>query len=124
MFIKYCVFSPRILESLPPLLRQHSVAIGCTKNYQPIGVLYTRITLRDLKVSYSAVGEGGVAVNFEKNPQFFLNTLYVYNNFRCDVTSTDCFVRLSVRSSIVSVFTDLLGAFVHNNIIIGSVTTP
>ena len=28
-----------------------------------------------LKVSYSDVGEGGVAVNCEK-PQFFLNTLY------------------------------------------------
>ena len=29
---------PRILESLPPFPRQHSSAIGCTKNYQPIGV--------------------------------------------------------------------------------------
>ena len=32
------VFFPRIFESLPPLPRQHSAAIGCTKNYQPIGV--------------------------------------------------------------------------------------
>ena len=32
------VFFPRILESLPPLPHQHSAAIGCTKNYQPIGV--------------------------------------------------------------------------------------
>ena len=31
------VFFPRILESLPPLPRQHSAAIGCTKNVQPIG---------------------------------------------------------------------------------------
>ena len=31
-------FFPRILESLPPLPRQHSAVIGCTKNYQPIGV--------------------------------------------------------------------------------------
>ena len=31
-------FFPRILESLPPLPRQHSAAIGCTKNCQPIGV--------------------------------------------------------------------------------------
>ena len=30
VFIKYCVF-PRILESLPPLHRQHSAAIVCTK---------------------------------------------------------------------------------------------
>ena len=32
------VFFSRVLESLPPLPRQHSAAIGCTKNYQPIGV--------------------------------------------------------------------------------------
>ena len=38
VFIKYCVFFPRVLESLPPLPRQHSAAIGCTKNCQPIGV--------------------------------------------------------------------------------------
>ena len=31
VFIKYCVFYPRILESLPPLPRQHSAAIVCTK---------------------------------------------------------------------------------------------
>ena len=37
---------------------------------------YTRIVLRALKVSYSDVGEGGVAVNCEKT-QFFLNTLYM-----------------------------------------------
>ena len=32
------VFFPGVFESLPPLPRQHSPAIGCTKNYQPIGV--------------------------------------------------------------------------------------
>ena len=34
------VFFPRILESLPPLPRQLSAALGCTKNYQPIGVSF------------------------------------------------------------------------------------
>ena len=34
MVIKYI---PRFPQSLPPLHRQHSAAIGCTKNYQPIG---------------------------------------------------------------------------------------
>ena len=34
------------------------------------------IALRALKVSYSDVVEGGVAVNYEKT-QFFLNTLYI-----------------------------------------------
>ena len=38
VFNKYCVFFPRIFESVQPLPRQHSPAIGCTKNYQPIGV--------------------------------------------------------------------------------------
>ena len=37
--------------------------------------VYTRIALRYLKVSYSEVGEGGVAVNCEET-LFFLNTLY------------------------------------------------
>ena len=32
------MFFPWILESLPPLPRQHSAAIGCTKIYQPIGL--------------------------------------------------------------------------------------
>ena len=31
-------FFPRILESLPPLPRQHSPSIGCLDNYHPIGV--------------------------------------------------------------------------------------
>ena len=66
--------------SLPPIPRQRSAAIGCTKKYQSIGV-YTRIALRALKVSYSDVGEGAVAVNCEKT-QFFLNTLYNKGVFR------------------------------------------
>ena len=32
------VFFPRILEKLPSLPREQSAAIGCTKNFQPIGV--------------------------------------------------------------------------------------
>ena len=39
--------------------------------------MYTRLASRALKVSYSNVGEGGVAVNCEKT-QFFLNTLYTW----------------------------------------------
>ena len=75
VFIRYCVYFPRILESLPPLPCQHSAAIGCTKNYQPIGVtVHTRIALRVLKVSCSDVGEEGVAVNCEKK---ILNTLHI-----------------------------------------------
>ena len=66
VFIKYCVF--RIFESLPPLPRQHSTPISCTKKSQPIRVtVYTRIALRALKVSYSDVGVGGVAVSYEIN---------------------------------------------------------
>ena len=38
VFIQYCGFFPIILESLPSLPRQHLASIGCTKNYQPIGV--------------------------------------------------------------------------------------
>ena len=74
VFIKI-VFSPRILKSLPPLPRQNSAVIGCTINYQPIGVtMYTRTALRVLKVSYSDVGKGGVAVNCEKTQ--FIHPVY------------------------------------------------
>ena len=41
--------------------------------------MYTRIALRASKVSYSHVGEGGVAVYCEKT-QFFLNTLYMIDS--------------------------------------------
>ena len=60
------VFFPRILESLPPLPRLNSAAIGCTKNYQPIGVTVLSHCVETVKVSYSDIGEGGVAVNGEK----------------------------------------------------------
>ena len=69
VFIKYCVFFPRILGSLPPLPRQQSTAIGCSDNRSDCKA-YTRIELRALKVSYIDVGEGGVKVNCEKT-QFF-----------------------------------------------------
>ena len=63
-------FFPRILESLPPLPRQTSAAaIGCTKIYQPIGVTVHN-ALTALKISYSDVGEGGVALNCKKNTIF------------------------------------------------------
>ena len=66
VYIKYCVFFLRILESLTSLPLQHSAAIGCTKHYHQYVFLYTRIALRALQVSYSGVGEGGVAVNCKK----------------------------------------------------------
>ena len=74
VYLILCFF-PRILESLPPLPHYHSAAIGCT-NFQPIGVtVHSHCVENTLKVSYSDVGEGGVAVNSAKT-QFFLNTLY------------------------------------------------
>ena len=76
VFMKDCVF-PRILERLPPLPHQHSTAIGCTHDYQPIGVTVhshcVESSLGALKVSYIHVGEGGVAVNCKKT-HFILNT--------------------------------------------------
>ena len=64
------MFFPRIIESLPPLPRQHSADIGCTKITRQSEWLYTHIVLRALKVSYGAVGEGRVAVNCEKSTIF------------------------------------------------------
>ena len=66
------VFFPRILESLLPLPLQHSAAIACTKNYQPIGVIVHSHCVESL---HRYVGEGWIAVDIGKT-QFFLNTLY------------------------------------------------
>ena len=49
-------FFPRFLESLPPLPRQHSAAIGCTKPANRNDCTLV-LRLRALKVSYSDVGE-------------------------------------------------------------------
>ena len=72
VFIKYCVFFSRILESLPPFPRQHTAAIGCTKKLlaNMSDCTYTHTVLTALKLSYSDVGEGGVAVNCETNTIF------------------------------------------------------
>ena len=79
VFIKYCVFFSRILESLPPLPRQHSAAIGCTKNCRPIGVTVHSHCVESFEKNYSDVGEeGGVAVNCEKNTIFPEHPVYLY----------------------------------------------
>ena len=67
VFIKYCVFFPRILESLPPLPRQHSAAIGCTKNYQPIGVTVHSHCVESFEGLLQRCRRGRVAVNCEKH---------------------------------------------------------
>ena len=64
------VFFSRILESLSPLPRQHSAAIGCTKSYQPIGVTVHSNCVESFEVSYSDVIEGAAAVNCEKSSIF------------------------------------------------------
>ena len=64
-------FFPRIFESLSPLPRQYSAAIGCTKDYQPIGVTvqsYCTESFENLLQQY--VGKGWVAVDNEKNTNF------------------------------------------------------
>ena len=65
------MFFPRILEKLPPLPRQHSAAIACTKNYRPIGVTVHSHCVESFEKTYSDVGEGGVAVNCEKKTIIF-----------------------------------------------------
>ena len=68
VFIKYCVFFSRILESLPTLPRQHSTSIGCKKNYQPIGLTVHSHCVQSFEnLLQRYVGEGGIAVNCEKH---------------------------------------------------------
>ena len=77
VFIKYCVFFPRILESLPPLPRQHSAAIGCTKIYQPIGMTVHLHSVESFEgLLQRCRREGGVAVNYEKNTIFNEHSVY------------------------------------------------
>ena len=77
VFIKYYFF-PRIHESLPPLPRQYSAAIGCTKNPQPIGVTVLSHCVECFEgLLYSDVGEGGITVNCEKT-HFFLNIMFAF----------------------------------------------
>ena len=45
-------------------------------------VLYTRIALKAWKVSYSGVGEGGVAVNCEKTPRTSENVVFHLINLK------------------------------------------
>ena len=64
MFIEYYFFR-RILE------KNHSAAIGCACNYQPIGVtVYSHCVESFEGLSYSDLGEGGFTVYYEKkNPE-------------------------------------------------------
>ena len=64
-------FFPRIFESVQPLPRQHSPAICCTKNDQPIGENVHSHCAESFEGLLQRCKRG----NCEKT-QFFLNTLY------------------------------------------------
>ena len=72
VFIKYCVFpknSRKFATSPSPTLGCY--AIGCTKNYQPIGETEHSHCVERFEGLYSDIGEGGVAVkkpNFPEHP--------------------------------------------------------
>ena len=72
-----CFFS-RILESLPPLPRQHSAAIGCSKNYQPIGVTVHSHCVESVAGFLQRCRRRRGCSEVWKT-QFFLNTLYLYH---------------------------------------------
>ena len=63
-------FFPRILESLPPLPRQHSAAIGCTKNYQPIGVSVHSHCVESFEGLLQQCRRGRGCSKYEKNTIF------------------------------------------------------
>ena len=71
-----CIF-PRIFESLPPLPRQYSAAIGCTKNYQPIGGTVHSHFVESVEGLLQRCKRGRCCSELWKT-QFFLNTLYVH----------------------------------------------
>merc|ERR1711860_140087 len=63
-------FFPRILESLPPLPRRHSAAIGCTKNYQPIGVTLHSHCVGSFEALLQRCRRGGDTIDCKKNTIF------------------------------------------------------
>ena len=70
-------FFLRILESLSSLPRQHSAAIGFTKNYQPIGVTVHSHCLESSEGLVQRCRRGRGCIELWKITQFFLNTLYL-----------------------------------------------
>ena len=88
------VFFPRILESLPPLPRQHSAAICCTKNYQPIGVTGHSHYIENFEGLLQRCRRGMGYSELWKKPTIFLNTLYLMRKCvkACRVMLTHYFV--------------------------------
>ena len=87
-------FFPRTFQSLPPLPRQHSAVIGCSKNYQPI----RSHCVESYEGLLQRWSEGGVAVNCEKT-QFFLNTLYFpWEPPRCFYIESKCTIFFNISN--------------------------
>ena len=76
VFIKYCGF---FSKNSRKCAASPSPALGCYWSYKklPANKSDIRIALRAFMVSYSDVGDGGVAVNCEKKTHFFLDILYI-----------------------------------------------
>ena len=87
VFIKYCVFSPRIFNILRPLLRQHWAAIGCTRKWS---ANRSEFTLRSLaRMSYmqgvgcSELGKNTIFNEYPVCLLFGILFLFFYaNNWR------------------------------------------
>ena len=75
--------------------------------------IFARIALRTLKVFYSDVVEGGVAVDCEKG-QFFLNTLYIslYSR-KCSGSKTKFDVCVGWSKSLDHCFAFKIGKLMH-----------
>ena len=80
-------FFPRILESLPPLPRQHSADIGCTKNYQPIGVTIHSHCVESFEGLLQLCRRGrGCSELWEKYNFFLDSTLYIIPDLQLNET--------------------------------------
>ena len=80
------------LSSFHEINLQRSVAIGCTKNYQPIEVTVhshyvDSFELQSLKVFYSDSEKGGVQVNCET--QFFLHPVCLRKRNEWEIMGSD-----------------------------------
>ena len=101
--MKYCDFFQEFSKVCNLSLASTRLLLVVQKITSQQEGLYTRIALRALKVSYSDVGEGGVAVNCEKT-QFFMNTLY----FLLLDKSFFCLIRINFDSHMYTVIFHML----------------
>ena len=89
VFIKYCFFFQEFSKVCHLSRASTRLLLVVQKITSQLEWLYTRITLRALKVSYSDVDGGGVAVNGKNFPQHPVYDAYAHSSEETEWYDTD-----------------------------------